>query len=118
IPKVQEKATQKTTKTGFWAKVGRLVTNKPGITGGILLILLLLASVNIGSMKFSFNQLESFPDDIQSRQGFELLADHFPPGKLAPVDVLLTSNDTIEVDEEFAENINGLGDSIKNQGGI
>lgn len=118
IPKVEDPRTQRTAKTGFWAKVGKTVTKKPGIIGSILLVLLLLASVNIGSMKFSFNQLESFPDDIPSRQGFELLADHFPPGELAPVDIVVTSDDKIDVDEDFADKINGLEDSIKDQGGI
>lgn len=120
IPKVEDADAQAkdTTKVGFWTKVGKLVTRKPGIIGGVLLILLLLASVNIGSMKFSFNQLESFPEDVQSREGFELLADNFPPGKLAPVDVILTTDDEIEVNEDFAESINNIEDSIMNVGGI
>jgi len=118
IPKLEDVTTKKTTNTGFWSKVGKMVTKKPGITGGMLLILLVLASVNLGSMKFSFNQLESFPEDIQSRQGFELLADQFPPGQLAPVDVILTTDDTIKVDEDFVESINGLGESISNGNGI
>lgn len=118
IPKVEEGYTNHTAKTGFWSKVGRMVTKRPGITAGTLLLLLLLASVNLTSMKFSFNQLDSFPEDIPSRQGFELLADNFPPGKLAAVDVVLKSDTEIEVDGDLVDNINGLRSSIEGQGGI
>lgn len=118
IPKLEKQSAPKTAKTGFWSKVGNMVTRRPGITAGILLLLFLAASANIGSMKFSFNQMDSFPDDIPSREGFELLADHFPPGELAPVDVVLKANGKIEADEDFADNMNGLEESIKDQAGI
>lgn len=118
IPKPGEQKKKAKTKKGFWTTIANTVTKRPGLTGGILLLLLLLASVNIGSMKFSFNQLDSFPEDISSRQGFDLLADHFPAGKLAPVNVILKSNQKITVDDDFANKVNSLEDAIKKQGGI
>lgn len=118
VPKIEEQDTSSTKKEGFWQKVGRNVTKRPGITAGIILVLMLAASANVGTMKFSFNQLESFPEDIDSRVGYERLADHFPEGELAETNIVLKSEDKIDVDEAFAENINALSAAIKEEGGI
>lgn len=118
VPKAEAQETSSTKKEGFWKKVGRNVTKRPGITAGIILVLMLAASANIGTMKFSFNQLESFPEDIDSRVGYERLADHFPEGELAETNIVLKSEDKIDVDEAFAENINALSAAIKEEGGI
>ena len=45
-------------------------------------------------MKPSFNFLDSFPQDTDSRRGFELLQKDFVPGELAPTDVLITREDS------------------------
>lgn len=119
VPKPEEKkATKPKSKRGFWTKVGEFVTKKPAITAGVLLILLILASLNVGSIKYSFNIMKSFPDDISSRQGFEILADHFPPGQLAPVSVILTSDKKVTADASFVEKVISLETSLQNQKGI
>lgn len=117
IPKVEENA-ETPEKVGFWAKVGRMVTKRPGITAGVILILMVAASFNIGSMKFSFNQLDSFPEDIDSRIGYEKLADQFPEGDLAPANIVLTSDEKIDVDEDLINQINDLRAAIEAEGGI
>src|SRR5699024_7944526 len=99
VPKVEEQAANTTLKHGFWAKAGKFVTRKPGVTAGVLILLLVAVSINGMMTKISFNQLESFPEDIESRQGFDMLAENFPPGKLAPLDVVVLSKDKIEVDK-------------------
>lgn len=118
IPKIDKQNYKNEGKKGFWNKVGKLVTKNPGIVLGVLLLLLLVASTNISTTKISFNQLESFPDDIPSRQGFELLSDSFPQGKLAPIDIVLVSKENLEIDKAFAENINNLRQTIEEQSGI
>src|SRR5699024_10613873 len=118
VPKVEEQAANTTLKHGFWAKAGKFVTRKPGVTAGVLILLLVAVSINGMMTKISFNQLESFPEDIESRQGFDMLAENFPPGKLAPLDVVVLSKDKIEVDKEFAEDINNLESAMQDQGGV
>jgi len=115
IPKVEEKPEP---KKGFWYKVSRIVVKRPGISAGVLLVVLLAGVVNLTTMKFNFNLMGSFPEDISSRQGFEILADHYPPGQLAPVDVILQSEEKIELDEAFFENINTLNEEIASYDGI
>src|SRR5699024_11145289 len=113
IPKVADKKSQATNKAGFWVKIGRTVTKRPGITAGIILLLMAAASVNLGSMKFSFNQLYSFPEDIDARQGYEMLADHFPEGELAQTNIVIKSDEELDVNEDFIEDVNDLQTSLQ-----
>jgi len=115
IPKVEESPER---KKGFWYKVSRIVVKRPGVSAGVLLVVLLVGVVNLTTMKFNFNLMGSFPEDISSRKGFEILADHYPPGQLAPVDVLLQSDEEIELDEAFFESVNKLNEKIANYDGV
>src|SRR5699024_4633685 len=80
---------------------------------GIILILMAVASVNLGSMKFSFNQLDSFPEDIDAREGYEMLADHFPEGQLAQTNIVIKSDSQMEIDEDFIEDVSDLQTSLE-----
>lgn len=84
----------------LWRRTGAFVTRKPGITAGILLLLLTLAAVNAGAIQYSFNIMKSFPEDIASRQGFDILKQKYPPGQLAPVSIVLQSSEQIVVDDK------------------
>lgn len=118
IPKVADEKSQATNKAGFWVKIGRTVTKRPGITAGIILLLMAAASVNLGSMKFSFNQLDSFPEDIDARQGYEMLADHFPEGELAQTNIVIKSDEELDVNEDFIEDVNDLQTSLEDDSRI
>lgn len=105
-------------KEGFWKKVSELVTKRPAITAGTLLVILLIGAFNVTSMNFSFNLLKSFPEDMSSRQGFELLEEHYPAGELAPVTVILQSDEEIDVNKDFLEQIKELENELETQEGI
>ncbi|MCH1625235.1 MMPL family transporter [Ferdinandcohnia quinoae] len=115
VPKVKESSSR---KEGFWSKMSKQVMKKPALLGGVLLIILLIGAFNFTSMKYSFNLLNSFPEDISSRQGFELLEDHYPAGELAPVTVILHSDSEISVDQEFLEKVNVLSKELSSQSGV
>ena len=115
IPKVEESPVP---KKGFWHKVSRVVIKRPGLSAGLLLFVLLLGAANLTTMKFNFNLMGSFPEDISSRKGFEILADHYPPGQLAPVDLIIESDQDIELSDEFINNINELYEKLKDHPGI
>lgn len=117
VPKVEENI-DNSNKRGFWSKVGNTVTKKPGITAGVIVLLMLVASFNLGSMKFSFNQLESFPEDIDARQGYEMMAEHFPEGDLAPTNIILESDNEFELDEDFINKLDALRSAIEDDDGI
>lgn len=115
IPKVDD---ARPNKEHFWKKVSKLVMNKPGILAGTLLIVFLFGASNFASMKYSFNLLNSFPEDISSRQGFEILEEHYPAGKLAPVSILLHAEEEIDMDKEFLQKINKLADGLVKKTGV
>lgn len=115
IPKVNEKPDL---KQGFWHKVSHFVKNHPAVITGVLLVTLLIGAFNFTSINYSFNLLKSFPEDMSSRVGFELLEDHYPAGQLAPIDVVLKSNEKIEVDEDFLQHVNELKKRLETQDNI
>ncbi|TNJ68346.1 MMPL family transporter [Paenibacillus hemerocallicola] len=115
VPKRRDRSVQ---PTGFWSGAGTFVTKKPAITAGVLLLLLAAGSLNIGSIKYSFNLLNSFPDNVSSRTGFELLKQRFPPGQLAPVSVILKTESEIVLDSAFSGKLTALTESIQKHGGV
>ena len=115
IPKVEKNTVE---KKGFWYKVSQLVVKRPGTLAGVLLVVLLIGVANLTTMNFNYNLMNSFPEDISSRKGFDILAENYPPGQIAPVDVILQSEKELELDEEFVRNINDLTEKFSVQKGI
>ncbi|EEL47931.1 MULTISPECIES: MMPL family transporter [Bacillus cereus group] len=70
-------------------KLGDLVIRKPWTI--ILLTLFLLGGLAsfVPRIHFTYDLLESFPKDMPSREGFDLISDHFSPGELAPVQIVV-----------------------------
>ncbi|QED46230.1 MMPL family transporter [Cytobacillus dafuensis] len=115
VPKVEKESK---TKKGIWFKISNQVMRKPALLGSILLIVLLIGVFNFSSIQYSFNLLKSFPEDMPSRQGFELLEENYPAGQLAPVTVLLKSDKEFEINEEFFHQVNDLTQKLAGQSGV
>ncbi|REK74950.1 MMPL family transporter [Paenibacillus paeoniae] len=105
-------------REGLWSAIGRFVTKRSAFTAISVTIFMLLAAANVASISFSFNLMKSFPQELSSRQGFELLEEHYPKGRLAPVTVLLESSGKIEPSEEWLNSLRALGDRIKAVNGV
>lgn len=102
--------------------VARSVTNRPWTVAVVgVSILAVLASFST-QMKTTYNLLESFPKDMPSRQGFTILAKHFSPGTLAPVQVLVdnqAATDEIKTDLQalpFVKSVGNPKESTKQPG--
>ncbi|MFI2857206.1 MMPL family transporter [Paenibacillus sp. JSM ZJ436] len=69
--------------------IGRLVTTRPWtvVLTGVVLLGGLAAFTP--QLKFTYDILSSFPEDMPSREGFSIIAEEFTPGELAPVKVML-----------------------------
>jgi putative drug exporter of the RND superfamily len=92
IPKVGDTTVK---PSSVWSKVGRFVTKKPIVSLVVIgLFILVSASYNV-NLKYEFDLIKSFPDDMQSRVGYEVLEEKFAPGDLAPTTVLLESNEMV-----------------------
>jgi len=115
VPKLEA---QTETPHRFWSRIGSMVTKKPIVSATIVLVLLVGSALNLFSMNYSFNLMKSFPENISSRQGFELLEQHYPKGELAPVSVILKSDKEIQLNEDFVRQLTLLTNELKKQPGI
>ncbi|AIQ71445.1 MMPL family transporter [Paenibacillus graminis] len=69
--------------------IGDIVVTRPWAIVGITVVLLgVLASFSSG-IKFTYDILSSFPEDMESREGFDLIGTQFSPGELAPAKLMI-----------------------------
>jgi putative drug exporter of the RND superfamily len=95
---------------GWWPRVGRFVTSRPGRAAGLALLLLLPLIVAATSMELVNDALADLPDDRESVQGFEALARHFAPGDLSPVVLVIDDDEPLTRQAAFR----ALGDLSRN----
>ncbi|WP_242144667.1 MULTISPECIES: MMPL family transporter [unclassified Bacillus cereus group] len=103
IPKVG----QQKEKHVIWRKVSHIVVRKPYIVGGAVALFLVVCSLNLFQMQYSFNLLKSFPENLQSRQGYELIEQKYSPGQLAPITVVMSKEEKL-TDEEIVQFVRKL----------
>ncbi|WP_078381868.1 MMPL family transporter [Sutcliffiella halmapala] len=101
-PKVPRVGDEKVKNNSAWSKIGRFVTAKPGLSVVLVSLFLILAASNIFNLKYDFNTLNSFPEDMPSRQGYEILEEKFEKGNLAPTTVLFEGTDSLTDEQQEA----------------
>ncbi|MCI0765902.1 MMPL family transporter [Bacillus sp. TL12] len=105
LAKKKKKTLKVKESKGFLSKkLGDLVIRKPWTI--ILLTLFLLGGLAsfVPRIQFTYDLLESFPKDMPSREGFDLISDHFSPGELAPVQIIVdTKGKDVPVKEELTK---------------
>lgn len=98
-PKIPRVGDEHVKESSIWSKVGRLVANKPIASMILVGIFLILSASNIFNMTYEFDTMKSFPEDMPSRQGYEVLEANFEKGDLAPTTVLFESNTALTEEE-------------------
>ncbi|WP_106495261.1 MMPL family transporter [Lentibacillus sp. Marseille-P4043] len=99
-PKVPRVGDNHVKTSSIWSKVGRFVTRKPTVSVAIIGIILLVSASNVLNLDYEFDTMKSFPEDMPSREGYEILEENFEPGDLAPTTVLFESDDTVTKTEQ------------------
>ncbi|WP_404349753.1 MMPL family transporter [Sutcliffiella horikoshii] len=115
IPKVGEETLE---KNRFWGKVGGFVTKKPVLAGGLVLVFLLLNASQLLNANYSYNIIQSFPEEMKSRIGFEQLEEKFPAGELAPVNVLVEKESGFTFSSSELDAIEALNESFIGTTGV
>ncbi|WP_211093636.1 MMPL family transporter [Cohnella fermenti] len=85
-------------------RVGSLVVRRPWTIVLVCLIGLGLLAGAATQIKFTYDLLSSFPEDMESREGFALIGEKFTPGELAPAQVIVDSQ---------GKDVSGLADALK-----
>jgi putative drug exporter of the RND superfamily len=79
----------------LWSKIGRFVVKKPVASASVIGIILLASALNMLNINYEFDTMKSFPKDMPSRLGYEIIEDNFEKGDLAPTTVLYEAKDVV-----------------------
>ncbi|MCM3584896.1 MMPL family transporter [Mesobacillus maritimus] len=91
-PKVPKYGQENEVKHGIWGPIAKFVVNKPGISGGIVGIFLVITALNVFNLDFEFDTVKKFPKDLPSRVGYEIVETRYDKGELAPTTLLIQSD--------------------------
>ncbi|WP_282139513.1 MMPL family transporter [Cytobacillus oceanisediminis] len=95
-PKVPQYGTETEVKHKVWGPLARFVVNKPGLSGGIVGIFMIITALNIFNLDYEFDMVKKFPDDLPSRVGYEIVESRFDKGELAPSTLLIVSGQKLD----------------------
>ncbi|WP_066070957.1 MMPL family transporter [Neobacillus soli] len=99
-PKIPRVGSHSANHHFLWGKIGRFVVRKPGLSVAVIGIFLLLAASNLVNLKYEFDTMKSFPKDMPSREGYEILGQKFEAGDLAPTSVVFESSEKITPEQQ------------------
>ena len=100
----------------IWEKIGRFVVNRPKTVFLVTTAILLIAITPSFRMVPSFNFIDGFPDDVESKSGYALLKKGFAPGDLSPASVFIHTPDHDVIDHSAF--IEGLANAIEDNPGV
>jgi putative drug exporter of the RND superfamily len=101
-PKVPKIGSDKSKDSSFWGKTGKWVVRKPGLAVAIISVILLLSAANMFNLRYEFDTIKSFPADMPSRIGYEIIEEKFNKGDLAPTTALFEAKESLSQDEQEA----------------
>ena len=100
-PKIPRVGDEEMRASSLWSKVGRFVSTKPILSIGVIFILLIVSSSNIFNITYEYNTMKSFPDDMPSRVGYDILENKFSKGTLAPTTVIFEANEQLTEEKQL-----------------
>ncbi|MFB5282567.1 MMPL family transporter [Peribacillus sp. Hz7] len=98
-PKVPKYGQEKEVKHGIWGPIAKLVVNKPGLSGGIVAIFMVITAFNVLNLDYEFDTVKKFPEDLPSRVGYEIVEAGYDKGELAPSTLLIVSDKAMTEDD-------------------
>lgn len=78
-----------TGRIGNWT--GKVVTEKPWRVMLICIAIFGCSALFASQIRYTYDLLSSFPKDMESREGFQVISDAYSPGELAPVQIVIDS---------------------------
>lgn len=109
-PKVPHVGANQVKNSSIWSKIGQFVVKKPGIAAISISVILLLSASNLFNLEYEFDTMKSFPEDMPSRVGYEILEEKFEKGDLAPATVIFEADEAVTEDQ-----IQNIIEELQNQ---
>nr|WP_239585673.1 MMPL family transporter [Lysinibacillus composti] len=94
-PKVPTYGQQEGIKHGIWGPIAKFVVTKPGLSGGLVAIFLVVTAINVFNLDYEFDTVKKFPEDLPSRVGYEIVEARYDKGELAPSTLLIESDKSL-----------------------
>lgn len=89
-------------KSRFGNWVGTIVTTKPWVIIIACLVFFGAFSMYSSQIKYTYDLLSSFPEDMPSREGFKVISDAYSPGELAPAQIVIdTEGKEVNLEKEL-----------------
>jgi putative drug exporter of the RND superfamily len=101
-PKVPKYNDLKEIKHGVWGPIAKFVVNKPGISGGVVAVILVITALNVFNLEYEFDTVKKFPKDLPSRVGYEIVESRYDKGELAPSTLLIIGEESLTADDSKA----------------
>ena len=86
----------------FWDRITHAVMDRPIVSLVTAATVLVVLSLPYYSITTGFSGVSTLPDDIESKQAFEILEDEFSGGMSSPVEIVVDGAITPEIDEAIA----------------
>jgi RND superfamily putative drug exporter len=90
-PKIPRVGGKEKSTASLWLKVGHVVSRKPILSTCVMILFLLVAGSQVFLIKYEYNTMKSFPNDMPSRVGYDILEEKFSKGTLASTTVIFES---------------------------
>ena len=88
----------------FMRRVGEFVTAKPWLVIAVAGAILIGLAWNATNIKYNYDLISSFPEDMPSREGFKIIEENFTAGELAPVQLLVdTEGQQLNIQQQLAD---------------
>ena len=93
--------------SSLWSRAGRLTAKKPAATAIAAGVLLIASALGVLNIRYEYDLMKSFPSDMPSRAGYEIVADKFESGLVAETTVIVEAEQplTDEQKERFAASL-------------
>jgi RND superfamily putative drug exporter len=92
-------------ESSLWSRAGRLTAKRPVATAAVAGVLLIASALGVLNIRYEYDLMKSFPEDMPSRAGYEIVAQEFESGLVAETTVIVEAKEplTDEQKQRFAE---------------
>jgi len=100
-----------------WRRLGTLVTGRPLLVILVPTLALTGCCAGLFALHQSFNIVTELPTNSDSRIGYNVLSQHFPPGELAPLEIAVNGPHSI-ISPGSLDQIDRLTDTLRHLRGV